>query len=88
MLSPVTFTGVANATAAVGQPASPHVGEGRGQVGRQLMGRAQPVRVLSTQPAPPFIPLTGVKPPVAISPQTPSAPPRNLPRGSLLDLSV
>jgi hypothetical protein len=77
MLSPATFSGVANATSPAGQPPPPQA------------ARVQPVRVLSTQPLAPLMPGgPGVRPPVAVSPDAPAAAPRNLPRGSLLDLSV
>jgi hypothetical protein len=76
MLSPAIFSGVANATSPVGQPPQPQA------------ARVQPVRVLSTQPSAPLMPGPGARPPVAVSPDAPAAAPRNLPRGSLLDLSV
>jgi hypothetical protein len=78
MLSPSTFNGVANATSPAGQPLSPQV----------QTGRVQQVRVLSAPPPTPLLPGPGVRSPVTASPDAPAAPPRNLPRGSLLDLSV
>jgi hypothetical protein len=78
MLSPATFAGIANANSPIGQPPSP-----QGQT-----GRVQPVRVLNMPPPAPLVPGPAVKPPITASPETPPAPPRNLPRGSLLDLSV
>jgi hypothetical protein len=78
MLSPTTFPGVAKATSVAGQP--PLAGTQRGLV--------QPVRVLGTPLPAPLMPGLAAKPSIAASPQTAPAPPRNLPRGSLLDLSV
>jgi hypothetical protein len=80
MLSPSTFNGVANAISPAGQPLSPQV----------QTGRVQQVRVLSAPPPTPLLPGPGpgVRSPVTVSPDAPAAPPRNLPRGSLLDLSV
>ena len=76
MLSPATFSAVANATSPTGHPSSPQA------------GRVVPARVLNTQPPPLPMPIPGAKLPVTVSPEAPAAPPRNLPRGSLLDLSV
>lgn len=77
MLSPATFIGIAKATAPVPAP-----------------GRApaiQPARVLtspSVAAPPPLPPPGGGNGGTAISPAPQVRPPRNLPRGSLLDLSV
>jgi hypothetical protein len=79
MLSPATFIGIANASAPVGHPAP---GAGRS-------GNVQQARVLPTPPAAVPImqqPPKSAAPTASSTPQTP--PPRNLPRGSLLDLSV
>jgi hypothetical protein len=79
MLSPATFIGIANASSPVGQP-----GPGAGR-----SGNVQQARVLSTPPvAAPILqpPPKSASPTMSSTPQT--APPRNLPRGSLLDLSV
>jgi hypothetical protein len=81
MLSPATFIGIANATAPTGQPA-PAPAAGR-------TGNIQPVRVLSTPPVVSPIAQPLARPGVTASPNATAAPPpRNLPRGSLLDLSV
>jgi hypothetical protein len=74
MLSPATFIGIARATT----PATPSV---------------QPVRVPSVQPfVPPLSAMptapSSAKPPLGASQAPATTPPRNLPRGSLLDLSV
>ncbi|HEY4173433.1 MAG TPA: hypothetical protein VGM42_10420 [Rhodopila sp.] len=78
MLSPATFIGIANATAPIGQPApgrSPNI---------------QPARVLTTPPvaAPIAQPQTRTAPTASSAAPSSTQPPRNLPRGSLLDLSV
>ncbi|WP_428489154.1 hypothetical protein [Rhodopila sp.] len=98
MLSPATFIGIAKA---VGQPA-PAAAPGRSarpaapaQAGPPA--GVQPVRILTTPPvAAPMAPLAPPRvgaPAAAASgavgaPGTTATPPRNLPRGSLLDLSV
>jgi hypothetical protein len=78
MLSPATFIGIANATGAVAQPA-PASGRSAG---------IQPARVLATPPVAAPIMQPPPKTGVTASPNPQAAPPRNLPRGSLLDLSV
>jgi hypothetical protein len=77
MLSPATFIGIAHATGAVGQPAP--AGRSAG---------IQPARVLATPPVAAPIMQPPPKSGVTASPNPQAAPPRNLPRGSLLDLSV
>jgi hypothetical protein len=79
MLSPATFIGIATATAPVGQPAP---ASGRSP-------SVQPARVLSIPPvAAPIMQQASPKSAATVSPAQQAAPPRNLPRGSLLDLSV
>lgn len=77
MLSPATFIGVAKATSPTGAPPSAR------------SANIQPVRVPGALPAAvPMVP-PQQKSMAAPSPTaTPASPPRNLPRGSLLDLSV
>ncbi len=84
MLSPSTFIGIASATTPAAQPAP----TGRPNI--------RPARILTTPPvaapgappgAPPVAPQPQ-KPVTTLSPNQPATPPRNLPRGSLLDLSV
>jgi hypothetical protein len=89
MLSPTTFIGIANATAPVGKPA-PAAAPGRAPAANSGYGSGniQPARVLSAPPmaaAPVMPPSKSVG---TASPNPAAAPPRNLPRGSLLDLSV
>src|SRR4051812_42761111 len=102
MLSPATFIGIAKAIAPAGSPAPTrpvptHPALADATIGSPPAGPAstgstpiQRARVLSTPPIGPTpAPLAGPKPPVtAASPNPQTAPPRNLPRGSLLDLSV
>jgi hypothetical protein len=78
MLSPATFIGIAHATGAVGQSA-PAAGRSAG---------IQPVRVLATPPISAPIMQPPPKSGVTASPNPQAAPPRNLPRGSLLDISA
>ena len=78
MLSPGTFIGIANATGAVGPPA-PAAGRSAG---------IQPARVVTTPPVAAPVMQPPPKAGVTASPNPQAAPPRNLPRGSLLDLSV
>jgi hypothetical protein len=78
MLSPATFIGIANATGAIGQ-APPVSGRAAG---------IQPARVLTTPPVAAPVAQPAPKSGVTASPNQQAAPPRNLPRGSLLDLSV
>jgi hypothetical protein len=77
MLSPSTFIGIAKAIEPVGQPAP---------------ARVQPARVLSTSPLSPLgrLPAGPAQSPpgATATPNSSTAPPRNLPRGSLLDISV
>jgi hypothetical protein len=81
MLSPATFIGIANATAPAGKPgpsAAPAVNPSNIQKARVP---PTPPAALPVTPQPP-------KPGTTASPSHPATPPRNLPRGSLLDLSV
>jgi hypothetical protein len=78
MLSPATFIGIANASGAVGQP---------GPVGGRAAG-IQPARVLTTPPVAAPIMQPSPKSGMTASPNQQAAPPRNLPRGSLLDINV
>jgi hemolysin activation/secretion protein len=89
MLSPATFLGIAKAVPPAAQPAvvrPPPAGNAGNESAAKP--RVQSARVLSTPPlniTPP--PPTSAKPPASITP-APQPPPRNLPRGSLLDISV
>jgi hypothetical protein len=78
MLSPATFIGIAHATGAVGQP---------GPVGGRAAG-IQPARILTSPPVAAPITQPPPKSGMTMSPNQQAAPPRNLPRGSLLDISV
>jgi hypothetical protein len=78
MLSPATFIGIANAAGAVGHPPAP-------------AGRSAGIQPARVQPTPPVAAPATQPPPKSATPALPNqqaAPPRNLPRGSLLDLSV
>jgi hypothetical protein len=90
MLSPATFIGIANA--AIGQSASAAAPARAPAHAPGLAGRpanVQPARVLSTPPvAAPVAPPTPPKSASTALSGAQAAPPRNLPRGSLLDLSV
>jgi hypothetical protein len=84
MLSPATFIGIANAMSPGVKPAAApgHAPASAGPA------NVQQARVLATPPvAAPIMPLPP-KSAATASPNPPAAPPRNLPRGSLLDLSV
>ena len=82
MLSPATFIGIAKA--AVGQPAP---GQAPAPAGRGA--NVQQARILTTPPvAPPIAPQPLPKSAAPTLPSTQATPPRHLPRGSLLDLSV
>lgn len=81
MLSPATFIGIANATGPVGQP-PPTTSPGQSS-------NIQPARVLTTPPATAPIAQSPTRSaPIASPNLSTTPPPRNLPRGSLLDLSV
>jgi hypothetical protein len=87
MLSPTTFIGIANATSPVGKTA-PAAAPTHAPASNPGYGRnVQQARILSTPPiAAPIMPMP--KSAGAASPTPSATPPRNLPRGSLLDLSV
>jgi hypothetical protein len=76
MLSPATFIGIAKATAPISQPKPAPA------------ATVQPVRVLGTLQTAAPVGQSLPKPAATASPGTATSPPRNLPRGSLLDLSV
>jgi hypothetical protein len=95
MLSPATFIGIAKAIGTSGQPALPRPAPAvpsaasHSPVEPSTAGSVQRVRVLSNPPlSVTTTPMGGTRPPVTTSASPPAAPPRNLPRGSLLDLSV
>lgn len=93
MLSPMTFLGIAKALSPAVQPAvaRPPAGANRPVENEpRETPLVQSARILGTPPlgvTPP--PPSGTRPPATVAPgQQQTAPPRNLPRGSLLDLSV
>jgi len=104
MLSPATFIGIAKAATPTGQatparatpplatPARPvqnAVASGPSAVGAAATGSVQRARVQATQPLGAIATTPNIaKPPATASPNPSAAAPRNLPRGSLLDLSV
>jgi hypothetical protein len=91
MLSPSTFIGIAKVISPSGAPARSDPGvtgkaassraAGSGQIER---ARIQPAPVVGVGAAP----QGAIRPPATTSPNSSPTPPRNLPRGSLLDLSV
>lgn len=89
MFSRTTFIGIANATTPSARAAPPAAAPGPAPLAPS--GRSaniQPARVLSTPPvaAPLMTPLP--RSAMTASPGVAVTPPRNLPRGSLLDISV
>jgi hypothetical protein len=101
MLSPATFIGIANAvgqSAPTSAPARPAVIDPAASPAHAPAHQAAPAsgrsanvqqaRILTTPPvAAPIVPPLS-KGAATATPAPPVAPPRNLPRGSLLDLSV
>ena len=93
MLSPSTFIGIAKAISPTGVPAR----AGPAATGKAASsppagsGQIERARILSTPPVGVGVgaaPQGGTRPPATTSPNSSATPPRNLPRGSLLDLSV
>jgi hypothetical protein len=90
MLSAATFLGIARATLPASPTAEVRPVPGGSAHAAPGAGGLQPARVLST-PSLGAIPMpqSGIaRPPPTVSPTPQTPPPRNLPRGSLLDLSV
>ena len=83
MLSPTTFIGIANATSPVGPRAPGAAGGLSANIHRARIPQTPPASV--SLPPPPSPRQAGGG---ALSPNPQTAPPRNLPRGSLLDISV
>jgi hypothetical protein len=85
MLSPATFIGIANAAA---NPAPAASTANSPQLAPARPAEVQQARILTTPtvaaPIAPPLPRGAA----TASPALPATPPRNLPRGSLLDLSV